>query len=125
VAPYGNKVIYSVHNSLYFDYPANLSEPWKTWMFELTAQGVYMTDPHIIWQDKVKDTIIGTEACLWTETVPQWRIIPKLLPRLYAYSECAWSDLDKKDYADFCRRQELLAAAGYLDYLTVSTAQTD
>jgi hexosaminidase len=125
VAPYGNKVIYSVHNSLYFDYPANLSEPWETWMFELTAQGVYMTDPHIIWQDKVKDTIIGTEACLWTETVPQWRIIPKMLPRLYAYSECAWSDPDKKDYADFCRRQELLAAAGYFDYLTISTAQVN
>ncbi|MBE6402801.1 MAG: hypothetical protein E7039_03640 [Lentisphaerae bacterium] len=117
VAPNGNKVIYSVHTSLYFDYPQNLSEPWETWMFELSERGVYMTDPYIIWADKVKDCIIGTEACLWTETVPQWRIIPKILPRLHAYSECAWSDPAKKDYQDFHRRKELLEAAGYMDHL--------
>ena len=117
VAPNGNKVVYSVHTSLYFDYPANLSEPWETWMFELSERGVYMTDPYIIWADKVKDCIIGTEACLWTETVPQWRIIPKILPRLHAYSECAWSDPAKKDYQDFRRRKELLEAAGYMDHL--------
>ena len=117
VAPNGNKVVYSVHTSLYFDYPANLSEPWETWMFELSERGVYMTDPYIIWADKVKDYIIGTEACLWTETVPQWRIIPKILPRLHAYSECAWSDPAKKDYQDFRRRKELLEAAGYMDHL--------
>ena len=117
VAPNGNKVVYSVHTSLYFDYPANLSEPWETWMFELSERGVYMTDPYIIWADKVKDCIIGTEACLWTETVPQWRIIPKILPRLHTYSECAWSDPAKKDYQDFRRRKELLEAAGYMDHL--------
>ena len=76
-----------------------------------------MTDPFIIWADKVKDTIIGTEACLWTETIPQWRVIPKVLPRLYAYSECAWSKPENKDYQDFCRWKELLEAAGYMDYL--------
>ncbi len=117
VAPNGNKVIYSVHTSLYFDYPQNLSEPWETWMFELSERGVYMCDPYIIWANKVKDTIIGTEACLWTETIPQWRIIPKLLPRLYAYSESAWSQPEKKNYSDFCRRKELLEAAGWMDYL--------
>ena len=113
----GNKVIYSVHTSLYFDYPANLSEPWETWMFELSERGVYMTDPFIIWAEKVKDAVIGTEACLWTETVPEWRVIPKLLPRLYAYSEIAWSRPENKDYQNFCRRKELLEAAGYMDYL--------
>ena len=76
-----------------------------------------MCDPFIIWANKVKDTIIGTEACLWTETIPQWRIIPKLLPRLYAYSESAWSQPEKKNYSDFCRRKELLEAAGWMDYL--------
>lgn len=120
VAPNGNKVIYSVHTSLYFDYPANLSEPWETWMFELSERGVYMTDPHIIWADKVKDVIMGTEACLWTETIPQWRVIPKLLPRLYAYSECAWSAPERKTYTDFCRRKELLEAAGFMDFLIYS-----
>ncbi len=117
VAPSGNKIVYSVHNSLYFDYPANMSEPWETWMFELSERGVYMTDPHIIWADKVKDAILGTEACLWTETVPQWRVMRKLMPRLWAYSECAWSDSSHKNYADFVRRREILEASGYVEYM--------
>ena len=117
VAPHGNKMLYSVHSSLYFDYPANLSEPWETWMFELTEKGVYMTDPYIIWADKVKDNIIGTEACLWTETIPQHRIFAKLFPRIAAYSECAWSLPEKKEWQDFARRKELLEAAGYFDYV--------
>lgn len=117
VAPNGNKTVYSVHTSLYFDYPANLSEPWETWMFELKESGVYMTDPYIIWPEQVKDSILGTEACLWTETVPQWRVMQKVLPRIFAYSECAWSAVDRKEYHDFVSRKELLEAAGYMQYL--------
>lgn len=113
IAPHGNKVIYSVHTSLYFDYPANMSEPWETWMFELSERGVYMTDPYVIWPEKVKDVILGTEACLWTETVPQWRVIRKILPRLFAYSECAWSEPANKKYDQWLQRRELLQAAGY------------
>ena len=117
VAANGNKVIYSVHTSLYFDYPANLSEPFETWMFELSERGVYMTDPYIIWPDAVKDAILGTEACLWTEQVPQWRVIRKILPRLAAYSECAWSLPENKDYHNFAQRREYLESAGWVDYL--------
>ena len=117
VAPHGNKMIYSVHSSLYFDYPANLSEPWETWMFALDEKGVYMTDPYIIWADQVKDHILGTEACLWTETIPQHRVFAKLFPRIIAYSECAWSKPEKKSWSDFIRRKELLEAAGYFDYM--------
>ena len=86
-------------------------------MFELTEKGVYMTEPYIIWADKVKDNIIGTEACLWTETIPQHRIFAKLFPRITAYSECAWSLPEKKEWQDFARRKELLEAAGYFDYV--------
>ena len=117
VIPNGNKVVYSVHSSLYFDYPANLDEPWETWMFELSEKGVYMTDPYIIWPEKVKDATLGTEACLWTETVPQHRVLAKMFPRIFAYSECAWSAPENKSWHDFIRRKERLEAAGYLDYI--------
>ena len=113
----GNKIVYSVHNSFYFDYPANPGEPHESWMFELSERGVYMADPYVIWADKVKDSILGTEACLWTETVPEWRIMQKTLPRIFAYSECAWSMPDRKDYHAFVRRRERLESAGYLDIL--------
>jgi hexosaminidase len=82
-------------------------------MFELSERGIYMCDPYIIWPDKVKDAVLGTEACLWTETIPQWRVMQKLLPRLYAYSEAAWSEPGRKDYGNFVQRKELLEAAGY------------
>ena len=117
VIPHGNKTVYSVHNSLYFDYPANLDEPWETWMFELSEKGVYMTDPYIIWPERVKDGTLGTEACLWTETVPQHRVMSKLFPRIFAYSECTWSMLENKSWHDFVRRKELLDAAGFTDFI--------
>ena len=117
VIPNGNKIIYSVHNSLYFDYPANMDEPWETWMFELSEKGVYMTDPYIIWPEKVKDATLGTEACLWTETIPQHRVLAKLFPRISAYSECAWSMPENKSWHDFIQRKELLEAAGYPDFI--------
>ena len=117
IAPHGNKVVYSVHTSLYFDYPSSPAEPQESWMFELTEKGVYMTDPFILWEKELANVMLGPEACLWTETVPDWRILPKLLPRLSAYSECAWSENSKKDYYDFARRKAYLEAAGYYEYL--------
>ena len=115
--PHGNKIIYSMHTSLYFDYPANLSEPWETWMFEVSERAVYMCDPYIIWPEKVKDFILGTEACLWTETIPEWRIMAKTMPRFFAFSEAAWSLPEVKDYHKFAARKEMLEAAGYIEYL--------
>lgn len=117
VAANGNKMIYSVHSSLYFDYPANMSEPWLPWMFSLDEKGVYMTDPHLIWADQLKDCVVGTEACLWTERIPRHRIWAKLFPRIAAYSECAWSKPENKSWSDYSRRRELLEAAGYFDYV--------
>ena len=117
IAAGGNKMVYSVHNSLYFDYPANLSESWEPWMFELSERGVYMTEPYIIWPKKVKNLMLGTEACLWTEAVPQHRVMSKIFPRIFAYSECAWSAPERKSYADLVRRRELLEASGLTDYL--------
>ena len=70
-----------------------------------------MTDPYIIWPEEVKDAILGTGACLWTETVPPWRVLQKTLPRLYAYAECAWSAPARKDFNLFRARHEFLTAA--------------
>ena len=76
-----------------------------------------MTEPYILWENQLKDLLLGTEACLWTEYVPEWRIIPKLLPRLSAYAEVAWSRSANKDYHDFRWRADRLRAAGYEEYL--------
>jgi hexosaminidase len=114
---HGNKVVHSVHSSLYFDYPANLNEYWESWMVELTEQGVYMTDPYFKWYEQLKDTVLGLEACLWTETAPQHRIMPKLFPRIFAYAESAWSQEENKNWNDYLRRKNKLEASGYLDFI--------
>ena len=113
----GNRCIMSVHTSYYFDYPADLSEPHESWMFALPAESVYMADPYVIWESDWKEGLLGPEACLWTEYVPEWRIVQKILPRLGAYAETAWSRPENKDWHDFLRRQEKLRAAGYEDHL--------
>ena len=113
----GCKSIMSVHTSYYFDYPAEPSEPAETWMFGLPAESVYLADPYVIWENDWKDGLLGPEACLWTEYVPEWRIVQKILPRLSAYAETAWSRPDRKDWHEFQRRIGTLRAAGYEDYL--------
>ena len=109
--------IMSVHTSYYFDYPADLNEPHESWMFALPAESVYMADPYVIWESDWKGALLGPEACLWTEYVPEWRIVQKILPRLGAYAETAWSRPENKDWHDFLRRRECLKAAGYEEYL--------
>jgi len=116
-AAHGNPMVFSLHYSLYLDYPRNFSETSEKWMFSLDDKGIYLCDPHYIWANKVQDRILGTEACLWTETVPEWRVIQKLLPRFPAYMECAWSRPEAKDWHDFSRRKELLEASAYFDYI--------
>jgi len=113
----GCKTIMSVHTSYYFDYPANSSEPQETWMFALPEEGVYMADPYVIWPDTLKNMTLGPEACLWTEMIPEWRIVQKILPRLGAFAETAWSEPVRKDWHDFCKRRDCLRAAGYEDWL--------
>ena len=113
----GNQVVHSVHTSLYFDYPASLNEYWESWMMELSEQGVYMTDPYCMWYEELKNTILGLEACLWTETAPQHRIMSKLFPRIFAYAESAWSSEENKNWNDYLRRKGKLEATGYLDFI--------
>ena len=55
----------------------------------------------------------GTRYFLFPVRIPHHRI----LPRLGAYSETAWSLPEKKNWYDFLHRQEKLRAAGYEDYL--------
>lgn len=117
IASNGNHIIFSLHNSLYFDYPADLSEPHENWMFELSERGVYMTEPYILWEKELKDLLLGPEACLWTEYVPEWRIFQKILPRLPAYAEMTWTLPHLKEYNDFIRRKNNLKSAGYFDFL--------
>ncbi len=115
----GNKMIFSVQHSLYFDFPGNNSEPMANWMFNLNDEAVYRTEPYVAWEAELKNNnlLLGTEACLWTEYVPEWRVLQKIISRIFAYSECAWSMPERKNFYTFLERKDVLETAGYHYYL--------
>ena len=115
--PHGNSIVNSVHYCCYLDYPANSEDFRALWMPELSEGTVYQSFEPPTWMPELRDRILGTEACLWTETVPEWRVLPKLSSRLMAFAENAWSQLERKDWHDFQRRKMQLEAAGYCDFL--------
>ena len=66
----------------------------------------------------VIDGILGVEACLWSERVPdQEDLLWKLLPRLSAVAELQWADPETRDYEAFLprlkRMEDLYTARGW------------
>ena len=112
---HGNRMIFSVHDQLYLDYPASAAEPFENWMLVLTESGVYNTEPFAAWEKDIGDLLLGPETCLWTETVPDHRIMAKMIPRIYAFCEMSWSQLNRKEWYNYIHRKEVLAACGWFD----------
>ena len=111
---HGNPIVNSVHHCFYFDYPSNSEDFCSHWMPELTEECVYHSQGT---SAEINNQILGTEACLWTEIVPEWRVLPKIYSRLQALAENAWSLVERKNWYDFQRRKMQLNAAGYEDLL--------
>lgn len=58
-----------------------------------------------------QNRILGVEACLWSERVPdEADILWKLLPRLSAVSELQWSAPESRDYKGFLSRLQRMEA---------------
>ena len=94
---------------LYFDYPETDVKNKPDWMPILPLDKVYGFDftPADLPSTATKH-IIGGEACLWTETVPQALVSQRVFPRMCALAEIAWSPAESKDFTDFQRRLEVL-----------------
>ncbi len=111
----GLDTINSTHEWVYLDYPATekeLAEQKPDWMRVLPLEKVYQFDP--IPQDLEPEFhrhILGSEAHLWTEHVPdEAELYHQLLPRLYAFSEAVWSPIERRDFSDFKKRLAALQA---------------
>jgi hexosaminidase len=88
----GRKTIVSKIFAYYFDYPYGMTSLRQT--YEYNPEALEVTD-------EAKGNIIGVEAPLWTEFVPnEENAFYKTFPRLFAVAETGWS-ADGKDYADF------------------------
>lgn len=115
----GNRVVMSPSTYCYFDYyqtEDTASEP-LAWGGCLPLEKVYAFDPYEGLDERERACVLGVQANLWTEYIPDFgQAQYMLLPRLSALAEVGWS-LDRKDPADYRRRLARLArcydAAGF------------
>lgn len=104
----GRKFVISRSQNYYLDLPYALISLEKCYTFEPEFDGL---------TEEGKRNLLGVEACLWTEFVPDMLTADKMTyPRLAAICESAWSPRDKKSYKMFCEKlpsyYELLGSLG-------------
>ncbi len=113
----GHKVIFAPGSHLYFNRPQFSNKIEYTEYNEyIRLNDVYKYDPAIpakLKKDRQKD-IMGLEGCLWSEFLYSEDIaFERLLPRLAALSEIAWTPKNGRNTQDFLKR--LRAHYRYLD----------
>lgn len=99
----GLKYVNSHAKACYLDLPEKTVSLKKSYLFNPFIEGA-------------EEGLLGVEACLWSEYVPDYDKAQKLtLPRLCALSEVMWTDIadEKKDYDRFVKRLD--AHTAYLE----------
>ncbi len=89
----GRDFILANASAFYLDLPYIQTNLKKCYEFDTDYLGIKGNEPGSVW---------GLEACLWTEYVPTMKKAGYCaFPRLGAFSECAWTEKEKKSYPRF------------------------
>ena len=115
----GNKAIMAPNTHCYLDYNQTAEpryEPLANGKY-LPVRTVYALDPYDQLTPSERACILGVQANLWTEYIPDFfHAKHMLLPRLAALAEVGWA-CDRKDFEDFRKRmshfRKTYDAAGY------------
>ena len=94
-AKQGHDVIVSPTTNCYFDYPVNITDLQKVYMFDPV--------PKELTADERKH-VLGSEGNMWTEYAPQELVDDRLFPRLLALSEVVWTYPNERNYEEFLSR---------------------
>ncbi len=113
-AKMGNKVIMTPNNYVYLDYYQSAdkeNEPLAIGGY-IPLDKIYSFEPvPIDLSDDEKVNIIGAQANIWTEYMPNFdHVLYMALPRIAALSESQWSQPEQKDYDNFLTRLPALFA---------------
>lgn len=94
----GGKIVQSDVRAYYLDYPYFMSD----------VANILKTEPYPDYlEETLHSAIIGIEAPLWTERVPDLKTAAfQLFPRLPAVAECAWTQKDARENDSFYDRYE-------------------
>lgn len=115
----GNFSILCPNYYCYFDYyqvpeSEHANEPYchrGRSNFNLNVECAYSLDPAADYTPMEMKQVLGLECNLWTEHVPDFAMLQyKLLPRLDAFSEAAWTASPDRDFNDFVARLSVMAA---------------
>lgn len=101
----GFYTVNSEHSFVYFDYPQDGKEHKAWWMPQLPVEKTYSFDPVPAGLSaKQQKLVIGSEACIWTEDIPEKEVFPRTFPRMWAFAETVWSDKKLLDFKSFKKR---------------------
>ena len=97
-AKQGHDVIVSPTSHCYFDYPVDVTDMQKVYLFdpiptELTADE--------------RTHVLGSEGNMWSEYAPQELIDDRLFPRMLALSEVVWTYPAERDFESFRQRVQI------------------
>ncbi|MCR5183644.1 MAG: family 20 glycosylhydrolase [Opitutales bacterium] len=101
----GHDVVMSPTNYCYFDYSqARTGEP-RSFGGLVPLGRAYEFDPARDVPAEFQNRILGGQANLWSEYMPNEAQVEYMLaPRVCALAESVWSPADKKNYEDFSKR---------------------
>ncbi|MCT4587383.1 MAG: beta-N-acetylhexosaminidase [Carboxylicivirga sp.] len=102
----GLKMINAYGRNAYFDYPQWEGDiPKTTWMPILSLEKAYDFDPVRGLSEEESYFIIGVQACLWAEYLPNIdRVFYMTYPRALALSEAGWSSDKNRSWEKFKRK---------------------
>jgi N-acetyl-beta-hexosaminidase len=101
----GFRTINSDCNNTYLDYSSGPGDTGTGILPKLALDRVYAFEPVPIEAtlDEAR-LVLGGEAPLWTELVPEDKVTTKMFPRLFAFAEVLWSPRRPRDIADLRAR---------------------
>ncbi|MBP9903454.1 MAG: beta-N-acetylhexosaminidase [Verrucomicrobia bacterium] len=99
----GFRAIQSQHDYTYFDYGQGLGDTFAGGG-ALDLARVYALDPVRGLTPEQARLVLGVQAQLWTEEVPDERVFVKTFPRILALAEVGWTPPGQREGAEFNRR---------------------
>ncbi len=89
----GHKVVNSWHSFTYLDYGYGSISLKKAFDFNPIFPGL---------EEKYHDSVLGLGCQMWSEWIPTVeRMDYQIFPRIAAYAEAGWTELESKDWNDF------------------------
>ncbi|MBN2560275.1 MAG: family 20 glycosylhydrolase [Phycisphaerae bacterium] len=103
----GHDVIVSPTSHCYLDFPYEPDPAQPSWLGVISLHRMYQFEPipHVL-SEAHRRHILGAEAAVWTEHIPQDDVDGMVFPRLCAFAEVMWSPEESRDWADFAARMQ-------------------